>query len=35
MAPRDFYTDRLRSVMTAIVILHQNAITYGAIGGWF
>ena len=35
MATRDFYIDRLRSVMTAIVILHHTAITYGAIGGWF
>ena len=30
-----FYIDRLRSVMTAFVILHHTAITYGAIGGWF
>ena len=35
MAPRDLYIDRLRSVMTAFVILHHTAITYGAIGGWF
>jgi peptidoglycan/LPS O-acetylase OafA/YrhL len=35
MQSRDFYIDRLRSVMTAIVILHHTAITYGAIGGWF
>jgi peptidoglycan/LPS O-acetylase OafA/YrhL len=35
MAQRDFYIDRLRSVMTALVILHHTAITYGAIGGWF
>lgn len=34
-APRAFYIDRLRSVMTAFVILHHTAITYGAIGGWF
>jgi peptidoglycan/LPS O-acetylase OafA/YrhL len=34
-APREFYIDRLRSVMTALVILHHTAITYGAIGGWF
>ncbi len=32
---RDFYIDRLRSVMTALVILHHTAITYGASGGWF
>ncbi len=32
---RDLYIDRLRSVMTAFVILHHTAITYGAVGGWF
>jgi peptidoglycan/LPS O-acetylase OafA/YrhL len=35
MAQRDFYIDRVRSVMTAMVILHHTAITYGAPGGWF
>jgi peptidoglycan/LPS O-acetylase OafA/YrhL len=36
IAPRrDLYIDRLRSVMTAFVIFHHTAITYGAIGGWF
>ena len=35
MPQRDFYIDRLRTVMTAFVILHHTAITYGAIGGWF
>lgn len=35
MAQREFYIDRLRTVMTALVILHHTAITYGAIGGWF
>lgn len=35
MPARDFYIDRLRTVMTAFVILHHTAITYGAIGGWF
>jgi fucose 4-O-acetylase-like acetyltransferase len=35
MAQRDLYIDRLRSVMTALVILHHTAITYGAVGGWF
>ena len=35
MAQRDLYIDRLRSVMTVLVILHHTAITYGAIGGWF
>lgn len=33
--PRDLYIDRLRSVMTALVLLHHTAITYGAAGGWF
>ena len=32
---RDYYIDRLRSVMTALVLLHHTAITYGAPGGWF
>ena len=32
---RDLYIDRLRSVMTALVLLHHTAITYGAAGGWF
>jgi hypothetical protein len=32
---RDYYIDRLRSVMTALVILHHTAITYGGAGGWF
>jgi len=35
MASREPYIDRLRSVMTAMVILHHTAITYGAPGGWF
>lgn len=33
--PRELYIDRLRSILTAFVILHHTAITYGAIGGWF
>jgi len=33
--PRDLYIDRLRSIMTALVLLHHTAITYGAAGGWF
>ncbi len=33
--PRDLYIDRLRSLMTALVILHHTALTYGAIGSWF
>ena len=32
---RDFYIDRLRSVMIVLVVLHHTAITYGATGGWF
>jgi len=32
---RDLCIDRLRSVMTALVLLHHTAITYGAAGGWF
>ena len=35
MPPRELYIDRLRVVMTALVILHHTALTYGAIGGWF
>jgi peptidoglycan/LPS O-acetylase OafA/YrhL len=34
-APREFYIDRLRTVMTALVIMHHTAITYGSPGGWF
>jgi peptidoglycan/LPS O-acetylase OafA/YrhL len=34
-AGRDLYIDRLRSIMTALVLLHHTAITYGASGGWF
>jgi peptidoglycan/LPS O-acetylase OafA/YrhL len=33
--PRNFYIDRLRSVMTALVLFHHTAITYGGPGGWF
>lgn len=35
MPEREIYIDRLRSVMTAFVLFHHTAITYGAIGGWF
>jgi len=35
MSERDFYIDRLRSVIIALVVLHHTAITYGASGGWF
>ena len=33
--PRDLYIDRLRTIMTALVVLHHTALTYGAIGSWF
>jgi peptidoglycan/LPS O-acetylase OafA/YrhL len=33
--PRDLYIDRLRTFMTAFVLLHHTAITYGASGSWF
>ena len=33
--PRELYIDRLRSIMTVLVLLHHTAITYGASGGWF
>jgi peptidoglycan/LPS O-acetylase OafA/YrhL len=32
---RELYIDRLRTIMTAFVLLHHTAITYGASGGWF
>lgn len=32
---RELYIDGLRTVLTALVILHHTAITYGASGGWF
>jgi peptidoglycan/LPS O-acetylase OafA/YrhL len=32
---RDLYADRLRVVMTALVIFHHTALTYGAVGSWF
>lgn len=35
MAQRDLYIDRLRTVMTAMVVVFHTAITYGATGGWF
>jgi len=35
MVPRDLYIDRLRTAMTALVIVFHAAITYGASGGWF
>jgi fucose 4-O-acetylase-like acetyltransferase len=33
--PRQFYLDRIRVVLTVLVILHHTAITYGAPGGWY
>ena len=30
-----FYIDRLRVVLTVLVILHHSFITYGAPGGWY
>ncbi|MAF09697.1 hypothetical protein CMK11_04530 [Candidatus Poribacteria bacterium] len=34
-APRLHYVDHLRVLLTALVILHHAAITYGAPGGWY
>lgn len=31
---RDFYIDKIRIGLTALVILHHTAIAYGASGGW-
>lgn len=33
--PRTQFIDRLRVILTALVILHHTAITYGASGSWF
>jgi peptidoglycan/LPS O-acetylase OafA/YrhL len=35
MPPRDLYIDRLRTAMTALVVVFHAAITYGGSGGWF
>lgn len=35
MPQRDFYIDRLRTVLTVLVVLEHTAITYGGNGGWF
>jgi fucose 4-O-acetylase-like acetyltransferase len=35
MAQRELYIDRLRVVMTALVVVFHTAIVYGASGGWF
>jgi len=32
---RSYFIDHLRVVLTALVIAHHSAITYGASGGWF
>lgn len=32
---RRYWVDRLRVVLTALVVLHHTAITYGGSGGWF
>ncbi|MCU0922351.1 MAG: hypothetical protein MUF08_10015, partial [Burkholderiaceae bacterium] len=34
-AQRTFFIDRLRVLLTVLVILHHTAITYGGSGGWF
>jgi peptidoglycan/LPS O-acetylase OafA/YrhL len=34
-APRAYYLDRIRVVLTALVLFHHTAITYGASGGWY
>jgi peptidoglycan/LPS O-acetylase OafA/YrhL len=35
LSPRAAWIDRLRGVLTVLVILHHAAITYGASGSWF
>ena len=32
---RLLFADRLRTVLTVLVIAHHTAITYGGSGGWF
>jgi peptidoglycan/LPS O-acetylase OafA/YrhL len=32
---RDLFIDRLRVLLTAMVVFHHSAVTYGASGGWF
>ncbi len=34
-AARTFFIDRLRVVLTVLVVVHHTAITYGGSGGWF
>lgn len=35
MSQRTYFIDRLRVVLTALVVVHHTAITYGGSGGWF
>ncbi len=35
MGQRTHFIDRLRVILTALVIAHHTAITYGGSGGWF
>jgi peptidoglycan/LPS O-acetylase OafA/YrhL len=35
MNQRTYFIDRLRVVLTALVVIHHTAITYGGAGGWF
>lgn len=35
MSQRTYFIDRLRVVLTALVVVHHTAITYGGAGGWF
>ena len=35
MPQRDLYIDRLRTAMTALVVVFHAAITYGGSGDWF
>lgn len=35
LRPRTDFIDRLRVVLTVLVIVHHAAITYGGSGGWF
>ena len=33
--PKIFYIDRLKVILTVLVIIHHAAISYGAPGGWY
>ena len=35
MVQRELYIDRLRTALTALVVVFHAAVTYGAIGAWF